>query len=153
MISGNPYLKYLLVLLPFILGSVVLMSFSHDYSEVASRQQVTAGIIVRHEPSNHNRYGYTFQVNGREYSGWETPLREEPGIGQSVRVYYDPLNPAENALTDYTGRSSRMLGPAVGILIFSAVFTGVVLVLGAINKTRGNARPPAPGSKLFTNLR
>lgn len=133
MTRGHSYLQHLFVLIPFILGAVVLWSISEEYSEVARRQQATTGTIVRHEPSNHNRYGYTFKVDGHDYSGWDTPHRTEQSMGQSVRVYYDPLNPATNALTDFHERSYSIRGPAIAILFFSAILAAGVLVLSAVN--------------------
>jgi hypothetical protein len=108
------------------------MNSAHKYKGVSLREQTTTGTIILHEPEHHNRYGYRFQVDGRAYTGWETPLKVEPKIGQSVRVHYDPINPAENALTDYSELSDRALGPALAILLLSAVFIAAVLSLGPI---------------------
>jgi hypothetical protein len=38
---------------------------THHFHEVAGRQLVTQGQVVAHEPWNHNRFGYTFSVDGR----------------------------------------------------------------------------------------
>jgi len=148
---GNSHMEYLLVLIPFILGATVLLSLSEEYSDVAPRQQTAAGTIVRHEPSNHNRYVYTFAVERHVYSGWDT-VAKEPSIGQSVRVYYDPLNPATNALTDFNERSYSLRGPAIAILFFSAILAGGILVLSAVGRARNKGKPPETGSGLFTGL-
>lgn len=50
----------------------------HNESVVAAREQTANGVIVSHEPQNHNRYGYKFQVDGGDYTGWETPFKEDP---------------------------------------------------------------------------
>jgi hypothetical protein len=147
---GNSYLGNLFALIPFILGAVVLLSLSEEYSEVARRQQAATGTIVRQEPSNHNRCGYTFEVDGHGYSGWDTPVRREPSMGQRVRVYYDPRNPATNALTDFDERSYRMRGPAIAILLLSAIVAAGVLVLSAIRWVRNKGNPPEAGSGLFS---
>ena len=115
-----------------MLGAFFFMGSAYKYKEVSSREQTTTGTIILHEPENHNRYGYKFQVHGRAYTGWETPLKVEPKIGQSVTVHYDPINPAENALTDFSELSDTALGPALAILLLSAVFIAAVLSLGPI---------------------
>src|SRR5580658_10285424 len=71
---------------------------------VAKREQTVLGTSIAHEPANHNRYRYSFSVDGKPYSGWESPRKEEPHIGQQLTVYYDPADPATNALTDFTPR-------------------------------------------------
>jgi hypothetical protein len=128
----RPYLKYLIIPIPWVLGAVFFMVSAHNSKEVSLREQVTVGTIILHEPENHNRYGYKFQVAGRPYTGWETPLKKEPRIGQSVAVHYDPLDPNENALTDFSERSDRALYPAIAILFLSAVFIAVILSLGPV---------------------
>jgi hypothetical protein len=105
----------------------MLFASRHD-SDVASRQATTVGQIVAHEPSNHNRYGYTFQVNGHEYTGWETPEKAEPRMGQSVTIYYDARTRDENALTDYSKLNSAWSAQAwVFFFIAGLVFLGIFL--------------------------
>jgi hypothetical protein len=67
--------------------------------------------------ANHNRYGYSFSANGKSYSGWESPRRAEPRIRQSVTIFYDPLDPTRNALTDFAHLETDSLGP-VPMLLF-----------------------------------
>jgi Protein of unknown function (DUF3592) len=106
----------------------LLLASQHD-KDVASRQAATVGQIVAHEPSNHNRYGYKFQVDGHEYRGWETPLKAEPKIGQSVTIYYDTRSPDENALTDYAESGSAWFARAFGVLFFGALVTFVIYLV------------------------
>jgi len=84
---------------------------------IAEKQKTVVGTIIAHEPANHNRYGYTFVLGGKSHTGWETPRKENPRIGQRVLVYYDPSNPAKNALTDFNELAARSLGP-VPLLLF-----------------------------------
>ncbi len=102
---------------------------AHNDSGVASREQSTVGVIVAHEPSNHNRYGYKFQAGGRDYIGWETPLKEEPKIGQSVTLYFDSLQPAENSLTDFAELADIWRGRAIVVGVFTALFVAVGLIM------------------------
>lgn len=57
---------------------------------IASRQQTTQGLITTHEPSNHNQYSYVFTVNGKNFTGWESPRSEELDVGKRVVVTTAP---------------------------------------------------------------
>jgi hypothetical protein len=83
-----------------------------------------------HEPANHNRYGYIFSVDGRSYTGWESPRKDELEIGKQVVVYYDPNDPAKNALTDFGELSIEKFGP-IPTLMFG--IGGVALVFSGPN--------------------
>ncbi len=107
----------LLVALPWALGLAFLIQESRTESQIAGRQQATSGIVTAHEPSNHNRYGYKFDVAGRAYTGWQSPKDDELAIGKQVIVFYDPQNPSKNSLTDFHNSSTSSLGP-VPMLLF-----------------------------------
>ena len=107
----------LLVVLPWALGLVFLIHESTIDSQIAGRQQTASGIVTAHEPANHNRYGYKFQVNGKSYTGWESPTGSELAIGKQVTVFYDPQNPSRSALTDFHDVRTSVLGP-VPMLLF-----------------------------------
>src|SRR5208283_1192176 len=77
----------LLAALPWVLGVAFLIQESTTESQIAERQQTTSGIVTAHEPSNHNRYGYRFEANGRAYTGWQSPKNEELAIGKQVIVF------------------------------------------------------------------
>ncbi len=120
----NPSWWNLLVALPWVLGVIFLL---HDWKAdraIATRQRTTQGVITSHEPANHNRYRYTFSVEGKTFGGWESPKKEELEIGKQVVVYYDPRNPNKNALTDFGELGLSSLGPVptmlfgVGVLVW-----------------------------------
>jgi hypothetical protein len=75
--------------------------------EVAKRQQTTWGIIKTHEPSNHDRYGYSFTVNGHTFGGWTGSAKDEQHIGQTVIVYYDLGDPTKNMPGDFRDIGDR----------------------------------------------
>jgi hypothetical protein len=79
-----------------------------------------------HEPANHDRYGYSFKVNQKTYSGWQMPDDDkEFTVGQVVTVHHDPLDPNNSALVDYHELSFQALGPVplmVAGILFVAVF-------------------------------
>jgi hypothetical protein len=118
-----------LVLIPSILGAALMLMASQHDKDVASRQAVVVGQIIAHEPSNHNRYGYRFQVGGQEYSGWETPPKAVPKMGQSVTIYYDSRDPSENALTNYPELGGTWLARAWVVLFFGALGSFVIYVV------------------------
>jgi uncharacterized protein DUF3592 len=113
---ANPSWWSLLVVLPWAIGAIV---FIHEWKvdrDIASREQTTQGLITTHEPSNHNRYGYVFTVNGKNFTGWESPKNEGLDIGRRVVVYYDPHNPNKNALTEFRDLGITALGPVPTML-------------------------------------
>lgn len=107
----------LLAVLPWVLGLALLIQESRTESQIAGRQQVASGIVTAHEPANHNRCGYKFSVNGKTYTGWQSPGSDELAIGKQVIVFYDPQNPSRSALTDFHKLSISSLGP-VPVLSF-----------------------------------
>ncbi len=120
-----------------IAGAIGMLLAASSDNEVASRQQVTAGKIVVHQPRFHNRYGFRFHVGDYDYAGWEIPSRASLEIGQSVTVYYDSLNPAENSLTDFAELSDTWRDRAVVLAIMV-----ILLATGAflIERVRGKSR-------------
>jgi hypothetical protein len=107
----------LLVALPWALGVGLAVHGWMTDRKVAERERTALGTVTVHEPANHNRYGYTFAINGHSYSGWESPRRGEPQVGELVTVYYDPNDPTTSALTDFAQLKNESLGP-VPLLLF-----------------------------------
>jgi len=56
-------------------------------TDIAKREQTTQGMIVAHEPANHNRSDYVFTANGKTFNSWAIPMKEELEIGRQVFVY------------------------------------------------------------------
>jgi hypothetical protein len=125
------------------IGAVAMAITAHNDGLISSREQSATGTIVSHERQNHNRYGYRFRAEGTEFTGWETPLKAEPKIGQSVKVYFDPQNPAENSLTDFVELADIWRGRGIVLLTFCGVFVAVVVLL---DLTVGRARPKGTSS-------
>lgn len=65
----------LMIVMPFALGAIFLIWCWNIDRQIAVREQTAVGTITAHEPANRNRYGYTFVVEGKSYTGWETPLQ------------------------------------------------------------------------------
>lgn len=93
-----------------MIGLVFLISSSISDQAITCREQITYGIIRTHVPENHNRFGYQFSLNGKSFAGRQIPTRDFT-IGQSVLVYYDPLDPTKSSLDSFAGATDRILGP------------------------------------------
>ena len=113
----NPSWWNLFIVLPWALGAVLSIHEWRVDRDVATREQTTQGVITSHEPANHNQYEYIFLVNGKNFSGWQSPNKDELEIGKKVLVYYDPRNPSKNAITDFRELETSSLGP-VPMMLF-----------------------------------
>jgi hypothetical protein len=145
---ANPTWWNLLVVLPWAIGTLL---FIHEWRvdrDIATREQRTQGVITVHEPANHNRYGYVFSVGDKSFTGWESPGKDGLKIGKQVLVYYDPLNPNKNALTEFRALGINVLGP-VPTMLFGigavAWYIGARGRKGQINSNQTAAPvPPSP---------
>lgn len=99
-----------LVVLPWAIGSILFIYEWKVDRDIATREQTMQGVITTHEPANHNRYGYVFSVDGTTFTGWESPGKAELEIGKRVLVYYDPLDPNKNSLTEFCDLGMITLG-------------------------------------------
>jgi len=115
---GRPSWWNLFVTLPWAMGLVFFIYAGLSERAIAQRERTTEGRITQHEPQNHNRYGYTFSVNGRPYHGWTTPQEGSSfAVDQQVIVFYDSRDATRNALTDFNELSLGAFGP-IPILLF-----------------------------------
>jgi hypothetical protein len=110
---GRPSWWHLLIALPWTIGLFFFLHSSATDRAIADRERTTYGIVRTNEPANHDRYGYDFVVNGKLYTGWQIPSREEFTIGQRVLVYYDPLDPTKSTLNSYADTAENVQGPVV----------------------------------------
>ena len=132
---ARPSWLNILVALPWAIGLAFLLYASRAERLIAERQKTTYGVVTSHEPANHDRYGYVFSINGQTYHGWEIPTKTEFEMGQQVVVYYDPIEPATNALTDLYEMSLGELGP-VPLLVFGIGAVAIFIFLRRRKKNR-----------------
>ena len=119
----------LLIVTPWVLGAALSIYWWRTDRAIAHRQQTAQGTVLTHEPHNHDRYGYSFSLNGKSYSGWQVPNDKlEPSVGQQVTVYYDPTDPSISALMNYHELSLRRLGP-VPFLIGGSGFVALFILV------------------------
>ena len=114
---ANPTWWNLLVVLPWAIGAILCIHEWRVDRDIATRELTAQGVITAHQPGNHNRYGYVFSVGAKSFTGWEMPGRDGREIGNQVLVYYDPLDPNKNALSEFRELSMNILGP-VPMMLF-----------------------------------
>lgn len=130
----NPSWWHFLIVSPWVLLAAYTLHQAHLFRNVATRQVTTWGTITGHEPSHHSRYSFTFRVGDRTYRGSQIPQGQDLWrSGQRVIVFYDPADPAKNALTDFAIQSRRAIGP-LPLLVAS-----IALVWACIFLLRRNA--------------
>lgn len=118
----HPY-WFLPIAAPWLLGAAVFIQQWHTFRLAASRQNTVLGVITAVERGN--RCNYTFRLGQEVYRATEIPLynRRVPVSGEQVTVYYDPMNPSVNAITDFRQKSLDALGPVPLLLLGSGVVT------------------------------
>jgi hypothetical protein len=142
---ANPTWWNLIVVVPWAIGATLFIYEWKADRDIASREQTTQGVINAHEPANHNRYGYAFAVGGKNFSGWEMPAKGELEIGKRVLVYYDPLNPNKNSLTEFRDMGINSLGPVPIMLFGIATVAWYIRVRRLKNKSNSHqATTPMP---------
>ncbi|MBV9155792.1 MAG: DUF3592 domain-containing protein [Acidobacteriaceae bacterium] len=134
----------LLIVLPWLLGTALVV---HEWAvdrTIAQREKTADGTITTHQAANHDRYGYSFSINDRSYSGWQSPAKQDFRVGQQVTVFYDPLDPTRNALTDFSELEIGSIGP-VPILLLGI---GCVAVFIAYRRRRVQSPAQRSADKL-----
>lgn len=108
--SRPPSWWNLLVMWPIPFFLFFCVHASNSDLKIAQRQKTAIAKINTHDPSNHDRYGYIFELNQKQYTGWAYPSdKRDFSIGESVLVYFDPLSPAKNSADDFQAISLRDL--------------------------------------------
>jgi hypothetical protein len=130
----SPYSTF--ITLPWLLGAVMGMLDSRKDAAIASRQQTTFGHIAAHEPSNHDMYRYKFQAADEERSGLSNLPYDHADIGEEVKVYFDPSDPASNSLIDYSERSERDKSLVPFLLVGSGALATFILLACWLTPTR-----------------
>jgi hypothetical protein len=142
---ANPSWWNLLVVLPWTIGAIFFIYQWKVDRDIAMREQTTQGVVTAHEPANHNRFGYTFSVNGRGFTGRESPRKDNLYVGKQVLVYYDPLDPNKNALTEFRELGLETLGPV------PMIFFGIGAVVWFIKTRRRNSQTSSDRSAAPTS--
>jgi len=91
-------------------------------------EATTSGIVVAHDPPNHNQYQFEYAISDHRYYSWHqgTVTCDAGEIGKSVLVYYDPVHPEKADLCSFRGaiqNDLQILGLLSGMLVLTAAFT------------------------------
>jgi hypothetical protein len=130
----------LIVTVPWLVGLLLGIGDFVTGQKIAGRQRTTYGIVRAHEPANHDRYGYEFVVNGKVFTGWQSP-KADYDIGQGVRVYYDPLDPTRNSLSSFDEDAGQSVGLISAGALGTVAFTVVIFVRRRAHARRSPAKP------------
>ena len=87
----------------FTIGSFIFDS--SDFNKFEERGVAVYGKVIDKEPQNHARIIYTYNVNGKQYTGYGGAGRGNPRfdqieIGEQIVVYYDAEFP-ESSIPGY----------------------------------------------------
>ncbi len=138
----------LLIALPWLLFTSLLIHQWIVDRVVAERQKTALGTITAHERSNHNQNRYNFSVSGMTYVGLDSARKGAPQIGQQVLVYYDPTDPATNALTDF----ARLNDDSLAAVPMALLMTGIVALYIFAKRRENRAADQALGNTRATAL-
>jgi hypothetical protein len=107
--------------------------------QVAGRQQITNGSIDTHDPSNHDRYGYTFSVGKRKFTGWASPGSfRDFHVGETITVYYDPSDPTTNSPSDF-----HETNPGSSLILSWCLLVAVAIPLSIFLQRRASKKAVA----------
>ena len=123
----NPTWWNLLVLVPWVLGLFFSLYQWQLFRAIATRERESGAVVTSHKQTNHNRYGYTFDVDGHTYTGWNTPIHTEPQIGQHIAIYYDPQHPEKSSMRHFSENSLSSFGPIPLLLFGTGGLAGLIL--------------------------
>jgi len=137
-LTRQTIIQTLLVFLTLVLvqGFLAIRFLDWTQSQNLARHAIkTSGRVTAKEPDNHNFVRYSFEVNGRPYSGLgnaggENSEFEELQIGSTVIVYYDATNPEDSFL----GNPARHAASATNGVIFVVVVGSLLCMFGLYAK-------------------
>lgn len=128
---------YLVLAAIFAAGMYQLTSL-RSYLALAAHGIETRGVIVGTACSNHDSYRYTFQAQGRWFSGSTSggvaKDCSELGTGEAIEVTYLSTDPSVSTTGDVRQRrNSEVLSSLLVVLLFPAA---IVLRFGLRNRLR-----------------
>ncbi|HTB95435.1 MAG TPA: DUF3592 domain-containing protein [Terracidiphilus sp.] len=112
---------------------------SRSFAEAASREASAVGVITYVSGGRGSIYYFRFVADGRQRSGegasCHTPLSNNGcGVGEPVRVYYDPAQIVETALQEYGERARGMLFVGVCFILAGLVVVVLHLIFSRMEK-------------------
>jgi Protein of unknown function (DUF3592) len=147
-------MKYILILFSVWLffavvglGIGLLIFNSSSLNHFVEKGVPIYGRVTLKEPDEHQLVTFTYEVNGKQYTGIGNADRGNPAfdkiqIGEQVVVFYDSENPEESILGYprlYARANNGMaLFLAIFLPIFPLILTSIILLLYRASKRKGN---------------
>lgn len=120
--------------LVLIIFGIILLGFNHNkYVETVGRiTSVSEGIFD--DETNQQQYDidFTYTVDGKEYNGTFSNLSEKYGVGEDIKVFYDPEDPTKTTNSKLGG----ILAPVIIGLGVLAAALGVFMTVKAFRKSK-----------------
>jgi hypothetical protein len=127
---------FMVLLLPlFISGCTSELT---PWQQLVTRNATATAGVVSTDCSNHGSVTYRFNINGRDYtnvSHWLDQPCDEIKHGDSVLVYYDPVNPSTNTTMRPSVALCHYQVEAATPFLFAGFFA-VAIGLGYYRKKR-----------------
>ena len=98
------------MLLFYMVVSVALIFWFRHLAEkdaqIATRESVGAGVIVKIHKGKNDTADYTFQFEGKSYQGHDDCDYLNLTVGGNAKVFIDPQNPTENGLRSFAFKNT-----------------------------------------------
>lgn len=114
----NPPRWSALIALPWLMLLALSATQAHAARVIAARERTTLGTITGHDPGNHDSYQYAYEVGGRTLRAWQIPSGDDDWrMGEQVVVYYDPEEPTESSLVEFSESGDRASRPVPALVV------------------------------------
>jgi hypothetical protein len=141
--------------LPTIIPQAATVSWPETSGKITRSRVVNVGDEEYRLSDSHFSVGYTYAVDGKEYTGHDYRLRSDATqgvwyaarlaqrfpLGETVPVYYDPAQPARSVLVrglmSEDGQMFLVLVPLAGIIL--ALIWGTLYEITAFNRSPATA--------------
>ncbi len=102
----NPLIRTPIITLALIviLGTAGCFNYATEYRVLIDRNEKISAAVALTDCNNHGRVDYSYEVNGRKYANRTQSQKIRPvrncaewKVGDTLLVYYDPMNPEVNS--------------------------------------------------------
>ncbi|RKR43601.1 DUF3592 domain-containing protein [Paraburkholderia sp. BL17N1] len=150
-VAQSPYSRSTLVILTLSLGALLFSLFWLVSSLMTThRMAVAEGTVVSYDQGGRSWRSYqpvivftTAHGDREQITGQTSSTRPAYDIGQTLRVFYDPTDPAHSAIIDDFGQRWFPIGV---VMLLSVVFSAIGAVMFVIE--RGKVKQATPLSYL-----
>jgi hypothetical protein len=101
-----PNLKLLILTLPLIVFLIWSVGAYVTFSRVATREVKTSGLVKAHDPANHDRWEFQYEVNGESFYGWHYPGACPPEFAKSGNLFGFSMTPETRLKQTYVASAN-----------------------------------------------